>query len=166
LTSRAQEAVSRVQQLDPNWRAPQSLTAPDRGENLEVRIRAKEDIVREGDARFLALSRADMDAPYPMRDPRSTAEILAPRGQLIGDRDRSAGRDVRIVSPELFETARTTLMGGARRIDAGADYSGVWYERQDGSRFGLRISTEHGLTLEIIRSDHAIVTEGLRFHQR
>jgi hypothetical protein len=111
LTSRAQEAVSRVQQLDPNWRAPQSLTAPDRGENLEVRIRAKEDIVREGDARFLALSRADMDAPYPMRDPRSTAEILAPRGQLIGDRDRSAGRDVRIVSPELFETARTTLMG-------------------------------------------------------
>jgi hypothetical protein len=166
LTARAEEAVSRVQQLDPNWRPPQSVMAPDRGENIEARIRAREDIVREADARFLALSRAGEDAPYPMPNPRTTAEVLAPSGQLVGARDLRAGYDTRVLSSAEFETIRQTLMGGARRVDPGGGYDGVWYQREDGSTFGLRLSGGHGLTLEVIRSDHAVVTPGLRFHQR
>jgi len=98
-------------------------------------------------------------------DPRTTAEVLAPGGQLVGDRDRGVDENVRTITPDQFETIRTTLMAGARQIDAGADYDGVWYQRQDGTRFGLRLSSDYGLTLDVIRGDY-YVPEGLRFHQR
>jgi len=160
--ARAQEAVARVQQLDPNWKSSQSLTDPNSAEGL---IRAKEDMTREADARFLALSRAGEDAPYPAPNPRTTAEVLAPGGQLVGDRDRSAGENIRTITPDQFETIRTALMAGARQIEADARYDGVWYQRQDGTRFGLRISSDYGLTLDVIRGDY-YVPEGLRFHQR
>lgn len=71
-----------------------------------------------------------------------------------------------LVTPAEFENIRVELKGGARRIDAGADYSGVLYKRQDGSIFGLRLSRDHGLTLDVLRSDHPLVPQGFRAHQR
>jgi hypothetical protein len=92
--------------------------------------------------------------------------VLRPGGQLIGVRDPDVNaRDARILSPEQFEAARTALMANARRIDPGAGYNGVWYEREDGTRFGLRLSADHGLTLEVVGGGYYL-HNGLKFHQR
>ncbi len=139
--ARAREAVSRVQQIDPHWR-PQSVTSTDNAADYEVMIRAKQAETREAEARFMALSLARRDGPYTSPESRTFQEILAPR----------AGEDIRIVSPAEFETIRTNLMVGARQIEADAGYNGVWYKRQDGSIFGLRLSAESGLTLDVIRA--------------
>jgi filamentous hemagglutinin len=66
-----------------------------------------------------------------------------------------------------FESVRIELMGGARQIEADTGYKGVWYKRQDGSIFGLRLSTGHGLTLDVIQSNHPQrLPDGFRIHQR
>jgi hypothetical protein len=57
-------------------------------------------------------------------------------------------------------------MAGARRIDADSDYQGVWYKRQDGSIFGLRLSADHGLTIDVIQNNHPLIPPGYRIHQR
>ena len=163
--ARAREAVARVQQLDPNWRAPQSLTSRDTRDNVEVMIRAKEAETREAEGRYIALSRAGYDDAYSRRDAPTTAEVLAPRGELVGDRSRYDGK-IRIVAPDEFESIRTELMGGARRIDPALRYDGVWYRRDDGSIVGLRLSRDHGLTLEVIESIRSPVLDRIRIHQR
>jgi hypothetical protein len=161
----AREAVARVQQLDPNWRAPQSATSRDNSGNYEVMIRAKEAERQEAEARYIALARAGHDDAYSRRDAPTTAEVLAPRGELVGDRSRYE-RKIRVVGPEEFESIRTELMGGARRIEPTAKYDGVWYKRDDGSIVGLRLSREHGLTLDVIESIRPSILNGIRIHQR
>jgi hypothetical protein len=163
--ARAHEAIARVQQLDPNWR-PESATSFDNRSNMEVMIRAKEAEWREADARFVDLSRAGHDAPYALRDPPTTTEVLMPGGKMVGYRVLGGDRDARTVTPAEFESIRVDLMGGARRVDPGAGYDGVWYQRQDGSRVGLRLSADHGLTLDVIENDHPLVYPGLKVHQR
>jgi len=162
---RAREAVARVQQLDPNWR-PQSLTSRDSATNMDVMIRAKEAETREADARFIALSRAGQDDAYPRRDAPTTAEVLAPHGQFVGGRMPNVPETTRTLAPGQFEEIRFELMGGARRVEPGADYDGVWYRRQDGSVVGLRMSRDHGLTLEVIESNHPLVNQRFKVHQR
>jgi hypothetical protein len=165
VNARAREAVSRVQQLDPNWRAPQSLTSSDNRDDAEVMIRAKEAETREAEARYIALARAGHDDSYMRRDAPTTAEVLAPRGELVGDRSRY-GEKVRIVAPDEFENIRAELMGGARRVEPAARYDGVWYKREDGSIFGLRLNRDHGLTLDVIENTRSFIPNGFRIHQR
>ncbi len=162
--ARARDAVARVQQIQPNWR-PESATSFDNRSNIEVMIRAKEAETREAEARFIALSRAGHDDAYPRRDARMTDEFLVPGGERIGSRTPGADEHVRTVTPGRFEELRIELMGGARRIDSDPEYNGVWYRRQDGSEFGLRIS-RHGLTIDVLRSDHPLLRDGFRIHQR
>jgi hypothetical protein len=162
-TARAQQALSRVQQLQPDWRPTPSFTSRD---TIEGMIRAKEAETRDAEARFIALSRAGQDAPYATHSAQTTAELLRPGGQLIGARDPAVNApNVRILSSEEFETVRTALMANARRIEPDVRYDGVWYERDDGTRFGLRLSVDHGLTLEVVRGGYYL-PDGLRFHQR
>jgi hypothetical protein len=158
---RAESAIARVQGLEPNWRPTPSID-----ESVEGRIKTLNAEAREADARFVALSRAGNDDRYATPSAQTTAEVLRPGGQLIGVRDPDVNaRDARILSPEQFEAARTALMANARRIDPGAGYNGVWYEREDGTRFGLRLSADHGLTLEVIRGGYYLPNT-LKFHQR
>ena len=158
-SARAREAVSRVQQFDPHWR-PQSLTSRDSRDDAEVMIRAK-----EAETHFMALSVARQDTPYSRTDAPTLGELFAPRGERVGYAS-NYDRKVRIVTPAEFETLRIEAMGGARQIEADAEYNGVWYKREDGSIFGLRLSADHGLTLDVIRSDHPIVKPGFKVHQR
>ena len=72
----------------------------------------------------------------------------------------------RTVTPGEFEEIRRELMGGTRRIEPDAGYNGVWYKRQDGLIFGLRLSADHGLTLDIIQGNDPVIPRGLRIHQR
>jgi len=119
-------------------------------------IRAKEAETREAEARFMALSQARRDGPYTSPEPRTFQEILAPR----------AGENIRTVNPAEFENIRTNLMVGARQIEPDSRYDGVWYKREDGAIFGLRLSAEHGLTLDVIRSSHRDVPQAFKVHQR
>jgi hypothetical protein len=158
-TRQADAAVARVQQLDPNWQPTQSITNPN---NAEGFIRAKEEMVREAEARFMALSQARQVEGFPPQSPQTNAEVLRPRGQFIG----SGNSEVRTVSSEQFETVRLTLMNGARQIEPRIDYDGVRYQRQDGSIMGLRLSLDHGLTLDILHSTDPVIPNGFRVHQR
>lgn len=164
-TARARDAVARVQQIQPNWR-PESATSFDNRSNIEVMIRAKEAETREAEARFIALSRAGHDDAYPRRDAVTSPDLLVPGGERTGIRMPGADEQVRTVTPGRFEELRIELMGGARRIDPDPRYEGVWYRRQDGSEFGLRISHGHGLTIDVLRSDHPLLRKGFRIHQR
>ena len=78
----------------------------------------------------------------------------------------NAPRDTRTVTPDQFEEIRLELMRGARRVEPDARYDGVGYRRQDGSVFGLRLSQDHGLTLDVIESNHSLVLPGFKVHQR
>lgn len=163
-TASAREAIARVQQLDPNWR-PASMMSRDNPRDMEAMIRTKEAETREAEARYIALSRAGNDGSYPRRDALTVGEVFAPRGEVVG-RSSRYDRNVRIVTPAEFENIRLELMGGARRIDPSAKYDGVWYRREDGSEFGLRISHDHGLTIDVLRSDHPLIRPGFKVHQR
>jgi len=164
--ARAEEAVARVRQLDPDWPPPRSLTSADNRDDAEVMIRAKEAETREAEARFMALSRAHQDGPYTSPEPQSLREILAPQGYLVGYRYPGAGPDARTVTPAEFENIRTNLMVGARQVEPDARYEGVWYKREDGAIFGLRLSADQGLTLDVVQSNHPLIRDGLRIHQR
>ena len=163
--AQAREALNRVQQLDPHWRPPQSLTSRDNRDDVEVTIRAKEAETREAEARFMALSLARQDGPYPGQGAPILGEVFAPRGERVGYASRY-DREVRIVAPAEFEALRLDAMRGARQVEPDAGYRGVWYKREDGSIFGLRLSADHGLTLDVIRSDHPIIRPGFKVHQR
>jgi hypothetical protein len=162
--ARAEEAVGRVRRFQPNWPGPQSALSRDNPGDVEAMIRAKEAETREAEARYVALARAGHGDTYVWRDAPSTAEVLAPRGEPVG-RVWSSDPQVRTVTAAEFENIRAELMGGARRFEPDARYDGVCYRRNDGSEIGLRISREHGLTLDVLRSDHPIVWPGFKVHQ-
>jgi hypothetical protein len=159
----AREAIARVQQLQPNWR-PESATSFDNRSNIEVMIRAKEAETREAETRYVALARAGHDDSFPRRDAQTTADVL--RADAAGRPMPGSDRDTRTVSPARFEELRLELMGGARRMGPDPEYDGVRYRRQDGSEIGLRISHDHGLTLDVLRSNDPLIRNGFRIHQR
>jgi hypothetical protein len=116
------------------------MMSRDNPRDMEAMIRTKEEETREAEARFMALSRAKQDVPYSMRNPPAMAEVVMPGGDLLGDHAPGAGRKIRTVTPSEFENMRVELMAGARQIEPTGRYDGVWYRREDGSEFGLRIS--------------------------
>jgi hypothetical protein len=63
---RAARAITRVQELDPEWRPPQTLLDP---ENIDHRIERNESDIREADARYAELLRAKFGDNMPPRDP-------------------------------------------------------------------------------------------------
>lgn len=161
---RAQQAVERVRQLDPDWQPRTvSLTQPD---SIEGAIRHNEALAREADARFVELSRAGLDTNWSRRDPAPLNDVVMPEGQMIGFRAVGARENIRTVTPTEFESVRAELMVGARQIGTDRRYDGVRYQREDGSIFGLRLSRDHGLTLDVLESNHPSIPNGFRIHQR
>lgn len=140
-----------------------SLTEPG---SIEGAIRHSDAVTREAEARFVALSRSGLDTNWPRHDPAALGDVLAPGGQLIGTRVVGADVDARTVGSAEFESVRNELMVSARQMGAHPTYDGVRYERSDGSVFGLRLSREHGLTLEVLESNSPLIKNGLRIHQQ
>ncbi|MEA2879999.1 MAG: filamentous hemagglutinin [Hyphomicrobiales bacterium] len=161
---RAQQAVRRVRELDPNWQ-PRTVSFI-KPQSIEGAIRHSEALTREAEARFVELSHAGLDRNWPRHDPAPLGEVLlAPGGELVGVRDIGAGTKIRTVTSAEFENIRSELMVGARQIGIDQRYDGVRYQRQD-SIFGLRLSRGHGLTLDVIESNHPAIPPGTRIHQR
>jgi hypothetical protein len=163
---RAQQALARVREIDPNWRVPQSITRQDSVEGI---IRAKQAEAQAADARYFELLRsgsnpenravAEDSSGKPLRD------ILAPNGEPAGVRDPGAGKNVRTVPPEEFEQIRTDLLSGAQLTRTPRDYPGVWRARPDGTVVGLRVS-RGGLAIDIIESSDKLLPRGFKVHQR
>ncbi|KAF0211907.1 MAG: Phage portal protein HK97 [Methylocystaceae bacterium] len=96
---RAARAMTRVQELDPDWRPPQTLIDP---ENIEHRIERNESDFSEADARYAELLRAKFGDNMPPRDSfrrlrtrESVIEEFYPSGVTGPEQDRidSLARD-------------------------------------------------------------------------
>lgn len=165
-TARAQQALARVRDLDPNWRLPQSVT---RSGSLEGTIRAKEAEAQAADARYLELLRGGSD-PSDRALPRHSTgtplrDVLTPGGEPIGVRDPGARAHVRTVSAAEFEEIRADLLRGAQLTNTPRSYPGVWYQRLDGTVVGLRPSRS-GLAIDVIESNHPAIAPRFKVHQR
>ena len=95
---------------------------------------------------------------------RCIPELLS-RGAVPVTRDRGAGDVIRTVPPQEFESMLEALSSGAQVVPSPSTYRGVWYRRLDGSVFGIRRSDEHGITFDVIRSNHPAIRNGDKVHQ-
>jgi hypothetical protein len=159
----AQSALRRVRELDPAW-AP----TPSFQESVEGAIARAEAQTREAQARLDVLDRLGIDPPAARADAevRPTAEILAPGGKLVGERESGAGGNIRTVPSDEFTQIRDQLMAGAVPVQTPRSYNGLWFDRPDGMRFGLRLSDDYGPTIDVMRSDKPPFEDGLKVHRR
>ena len=91
-----------------------------------------------------------------------TDDILLPAGQPVGTVSPGATPNVRTVTPSEFQALRDALMTGARAVSK-PGYPGDWYERPDGSSFGLMSSAASGPTID---ADGPALPRGFKVHQR
>jgi hypothetical protein len=140
---RAARALTRVQELDPDWRPRQTLIDP---ENIEHRIERNESDIREADARYAELLRARFGDNMPPRDPfrrlrtrESLIEEFYPSGVTGIDSERidklardpaSTGRsrwpEVATILRLEKETARSFKRSTAPGADFEDDFGRTW----------------------------------------
>jgi len=140
---RAARAMTRVQELDPDWRPPQTLIDP---ENIEHRIERNESDIREADARYAELLRARFGDNMPPRDPfrrlrtrESVIEEFYPSGVTVSESKRidnlardpaSTGRsrwpEVATILRLEKETARSFKRSTAPGADFEDDFGRTW----------------------------------------
>ena len=146
---RAARAMTRVQQLDPDWRPPQTLIDP---ENIEHRIERNESDIREADARYAELLRAKFGDNVPPRDPfrrlrtrESVIEEFYPRGITGPEQDRidSLARD-----PDSLGQPRWPEVATILRLEK---ETGRPFKRSNAS--GADFQDEFGLTWDAVGSD-------------
>ena len=103
-------------------------------------------------------------APTPEADPTpaATKDVLMPGGQPVGVVQSDATPEIRTVSPPEFQRIQADLMVGARPV-AKPGYPGTWYQRPDGTGFGLRQSGRFGVTIDV---DDPSFDPGFKVHQR
>ncbi len=93
-------------------------------------------------------------------------EILKPGGKEIGERLGGAKERIRSIEKTEFDTLRSKLLDGSKEVPTPTEYRGKWYERPDGTRFGVRESTESGTTIDVINGGKSGLENGYRIHQK
>lgn len=146
----AREAVRRVRELDPAWRRPDGAY-----ETVEGEISHLQGVAQAARQRIGEIEQGRM----PLRN------ILMPEENLVGNRSRGASSEVRTITSLEFEKIKIRLLNGAREISPKEGYNGSWYQRSDGSVFGLRSSETHGETIDIIQS-YDLFAPGFRIHRK
>jgi hypothetical protein len=58
------------------------------------------------------------------------------------------------------------MIRGAQPVLTPNTYNGLWFERPDGTRFGLRLSAESGPTIDIFKSNDPLIRENFKVHRR
>ncbi|MGR9579319.1 DUF637 domain-containing protein [Pandoraea sputorum] len=96
----------------------------------------------------------------------SMADILLPNGRPVGYVSRGAGANIQTVSPSQFIEIQSQLMSGAKPASTPSGYKGTWYQRPDGTVFGVRTSTGSGTTIDVITSNNAALPSGFKIHQK
>ena len=88
-----------------------------------------------------------------------------PGGQEVGARNPGAGTGIRTVSPTEFDGIKSELLNGAKPIQTPTQYGGQWYQRPDGTEFGIRQS-DTGPVIDINKSNDAILKPGYKVHRK
>jgi filamentous hemagglutinin len=96
----------------------------------------------------------------------SMSDILLPNGQPVGYVSRGAGAAIQTVSPSQFDGIQSALLDGAAPIATPSGYAGTWYQRSDGTIFGIRASLGSGATIDVIQSDNPNLPSGFKIHQK
>ena len=73
-----------------------------------------------------------------------------------------AGDEVRTVSASEFQEIQNILLQGATPVSK-PGYGGSWYKRPDGSEFGVRVSAQSGVTIDI---NDPFLPPGFTVHQK
>ncbi|CAB3857225.1 hypothetical protein LMG26841_02269 [Achromobacter dolens] len=96
----------------------------------------------------------------------STSDILMPNGIPVGNVHPGAGPRIRTVTPEQFGALQAQLMSGASPVPTPPGYAGTWYQRADGTVFGIRNSVKSGATIDVVKSNNLSLPPGFKVHQR
>lgn len=98
--------------------------------------------------------------------PSNMGDILLPNGQPVGYVNTGAGPGIRTVTPDQFGQLQSQLLNGAQPTTTPSGYSGTWYQRSDGTVFGIRESSGSGTTIDVIRSNNPGLPPGFKVHQK
>jgi hypothetical protein len=104
-------------------------------------------------------------APATNIQPKKTEEILKPSGTEVGTQRQGVGNDIRTTTPSDFEAIERELLNGAKEIPA-SRYEGKWYQRSDGTVFGIRESATSGRTIDIIDGRSSGLRNGYKVHRK
>jgi hypothetical protein len=152
--AQARALVREVQRRDPSWKPKPSIYG-----DVEGRIRANQSEAQQATARLRELGARD-PAAKPLYD------ILRPGGQMLGFRQSRASGGTRTVTRPEFSELLEALSPDARPITPPRSYDGLWYQRSDGSVFGVRRSRDNGITIDVIRSNHPSIRDGEKVHKK
>ncbi|MDR0780158.1 MAG: hypothetical protein LBF16_05615, partial [Pseudomonadales bacterium] len=94
------------------------------------------------------------------------SDILLPNGQPIGNVIGGAGPRIRTVTPNEFSQLQAQLLNDATPIASPSGYAGTWYQRADGTIFGVRASGNSGITIDIVKSNNPGLPPGFKVHQQ
>lgn len=152
--AQARALVREVQRRDPFWKPTPSIY-----EGVEGRILANQSEAQQAVARLRELTAREA-AAKPLHD------ILRPGGQMLGSRQGRASGGTRTVTRPEFSEMLEALSPYAQPITPPRSYDGLWYQRPDGSVFGVRRSKNNGITIDVIRSNHSSVRDGEKVHRK
>jgi hypothetical protein len=134
-------ATRRLRELEPNNLQLQSISDPNHVPN-ETWVEAVEKEVRAAETRHIAPSAVWERSGLSVRD------IVFPGGEPIGWQEKGTDANNRTVTPEEFRDVEMRSMNMMRTTAPDPWYEGTWYVLPDGTRFGLRMSDEHGWTID------------------
>ena len=133
----------------------------------EAWVEALEQEARAAQARRAAPLAVPEHSGLSMRD------VVAPGGVPVGWREGRARDFIRTVTPQTFQEIKTkleALAGKPRERNEerdksgdGNDYGETWYRLPDGTGWGIRMSKEHGWTIDF---DDPALPRGFRIHQK
>jgi hypothetical protein len=149
----ARALTREVQRHDPTWRPTPSIY-----EGVEGQILANRSEAQHARIRLRELARE--------LEIRPLVDVVLPNGRMIGTRERGAGPGARTVSPDEFRALLEAVSPGAVQVPSSSRYEGQWYQRPDGSIFGVRRSEENGMTFDVIRSNHPSIESGYKVHKK
>ncbi|MCB8876553.1 hypothetical protein [Acidisoma silvae] len=92
------------------------------------------------------------------------SRILVPGGKRVGWVEGS-NKNVRTVTPDQFEKIKQELLQDARELQTDESYDGDIYELSDGEIFGIRMSVQHGITIDIHYSKTTRINRNFKVHQ-
>ncbi len=96
----------------------------------------------------------------------SISDILLPKGEPVGYVKPGAGQNIQTVTPAQFSQLQSQLMEGSAPVTTPPGYKGTWYQRSDGTVFGLRTSDDSGATIDVIKSNTPSLPSGFKVHQQ
>ncbi len=166
-------ARDRVRTIDPAWQPSPGMSATE----VEGEIQRMNAERAEADARYLELINANANAPdtspqTDIIDPQNTkptiplVDILVPSGTPIGTVEPGATANIRTVSSSEFDLLTKDLLDGATPIATPIEYYGQWWQRLDGSVFGIRMSGQNGATIDVVKNNNASIPRDMKVHQR